>query len=378
MRKVGVGVIGAGNIGFFHLRGLQMVNVYGDYQADLVVLADCDEEAANRLGKRYGFKKITTNWEDVINDPEVEVVSVLTPNCEHAKMAIAAAKAGKHVMVEKPMAMSVEEAKEMEDAFAAAGVSNMVNFIYRTVPVNVEAKKLVEEGALGDITFFRGWFECSYKADPETKLQWRDLKSKANTGVIGDIIAHIISISDFVGGSKLGEIVEVCANTDTYYKTRKDLDNDGAVYEVDTDDICSVLVKYSSGRSGIMYSSRIAHGHDNYFGYEIECTKGTLSFDLERMNELTLFEAGDKEVNGFMRQVGTPKYGEYSTFNVYGGSCIGYPDLFAMHYEKLFKAIDAKKTDIDINISYGAKVDRIMAAIVKSAEEGRWVKVSEM
>ena len=114
MRKVGVGVIGAGNIGFFHLRGLQMVNVYGDYQADLVVLADCDEEAANRLGKRYGFKKITTNWEDVINDPEVEVVSVLTPNCEHAKMAIAAAKAGKHVMVEKPMAMSVEEAKEIE------------------------------------------------------------------------------------------------------------------------------------------------------------------------------------------------------------------------------------------------------------------------
>ena len=114
MRTVGVGVIGAGNIGFFHIRGLKMVNVFGDYDVRLVALADTDKEQAETIGKRFGFEKITTDYKDLISDPDVEVVAVLTPNYTHAQLAIDAAKAGKHVMVEKPMAMSVKQAKEME------------------------------------------------------------------------------------------------------------------------------------------------------------------------------------------------------------------------------------------------------------------------
>lgn len=377
MRVMKVGVIGAGNIGFFHIRGLKMVNVYGDYDVELVALADTDEKKAQEIGTRFGFKKITTDYNEVINDPEVEVVSVLTPNYTHAEIAIAAAKAGKHVMVEKPMTMNEEEAREMEEVFEKAGVKSMVNFIYRTVPVIKEAKKLFEGDRLGDITFFKGWFECSYKADEDKELQWRDEKKKAATGVIGDIVAHVVSLSDFIGADKLGEITEVCAVKDTYYKQRKDLENDGRTVEIDTDDVCSVLVKYASGRTGIMYSSRIARGHDNWLGYEIEGTKGTVSFDLNRLNELRIYEDGEYATRGFKTIYGNPSHAGYRDFNIYEESGISYPELFAMHYHKLFDAI-AKDEKIDIDVSYGAKVDRVLFAMLKSAEEDRWVKISEI
>ncbi len=377
MKKVKVGVIGAGNIGFFHIRGLKMVSVYGDYDVELTTLADIDAKQGESLGKRFGFKNITTDYNDIINDPEIDVVSVLTPNCTHAEIAMAAAKAGKHVMVEKPMTMNMEEAAEMTKAFEEAGVVNMVNFIYRTVPVIKEAKHMIESGRLGDITFFKGWFECSYKADPEKELQWRDEKKKAATGVIGDVVAHIVSLSDFIGESKLGKIEAVCAVKDTYHKTRKDMDNDGAIVEIDTDDVCSVIVKYESGRTGIMYASRIARGHDNYLGYEIECTNGTVSFDLNRLNELRIYENGEYATQGFKTVYGNPSHDGYKDFNIYEESGISYPELFAMHYQKLFNAINGKG-EIDINVSYGAQVDKVLFAVLKSAEEDRWVKISEM
>lgn len=377
MKKVGVGVIGVGNIGFFHTRGLKMVNVYGDYEAELVALADTDAERGKYIGERFGFKRITTDYMDVINDPEVEVVSVLTPNCTHTEIAIAAAKAGKHVMVEKPLTMNKEETEEIVKAFEEAGVSSMVNFIYTTVPVNKEAKKLIGDGRIGDVTYFKGWFECSYKGDPDKELQWRDEKSKAATGVIGDVIAHIVSISDMIGGDTLGEIVAVCANRDTVYTKREDMDNGGREVDIDTDDICSVLVKYSTGRTGIMYATRLAPGHDNYFGYEIEGTKGTLAWSLNRINELQFYEKGEYETQGFKTILGNPTHGDYKTFNIYEESGVSYPELFAMHYQKFFKAIDEKKP-IDIDIKYGAYVDKILFAMVKSCEENRWVKIDEI
>lgn len=378
MKKIGVGVIGAGNIGFYHVRGLQMVGVYGDYEADMVIIADNDMDTANRLGKRFGFKKITNDWHDVINNPEVEVVSVLTPNCSHAEIAIAAAKAGKHVMLEKPMTMNSEEADAIEKAFSEAGVVNMVDFIYRTCPVNIEAKKLIEDGRIGEITAFRGWFDASYKADPEKELQWRDVKALAGTGALGDVIAHVISLSDLTTQGQLGEIVEVCAVMDTVYKTRKDMSKNGELVDIDTDDICSILVKYANGRTGVMYASRIATGHDSYLGYEIQGSKGMIRFNLDRVNELEFYENGDYETKGFKTVLGNPVHGDYKVFTPYEEMGVSYADLFSMHYQKLFKAVEEKNNKLDIDVHYGSKVDRIMFAMLKSAQENRWVKVSEI
>lgn len=378
MKKIKVGVIGAGNISFYHVRGLQMVGVYGDYEVDMVSIADPDLDAANKLGKRFGFKKITDNWKEVINDPEIEVVSIVTPNCTHAEIAIAAARAGKHVMLEKPMAMNVEEDKLIEKTFAETGVVNMVDFIYRTVPANIEAKKIVEDGRIGKITAFRGWFDASFKADPQKELQWRDVASKAGTGSLGDTIAHVISLSDLITKSQLGEIIEVCADMDIVYKTRKDLENGGKETEVDTDDICSVLVKYENGRTGVIYASRVATGHDCCMGYEIQGSNGMITFNLDRINELEFFEKDDYETKGFKTVLGNPEHGDYSVFTPYEEMGISYADLFSMHYQKLFKAIDDKNNKIDIDVNYGSKVDRIMFAMLKSAKEKRWVKVEEI
>lgn len=378
MKKIGVGVIGAGNISFYHVRGLQMVEVYGDYKADMVIIADSNLEAANSLGKRFGFQKITDDWREVINDPDVDVVTIVTPNCTHAEIAIAAAKAGKNVMIEKPMAMNPDEDRKIEEAFSESGVVNMVDFIYRTVPVNVEAKKLVEDGRIGEITAFRGWFDASYKADPEKELQWRDVKALAGTGVLGDVIAHVISLSDLITKSQLGGIVEVCADMDTVYKTRRDLEQNGKMVEIDTDDVCSVLIRYANGRTGIIYASRIAAGHDCYMGYEIQGSKGMLKFNLDRINELEFYENGDYETKGFRTVLGNPMHGDYRVFTPYDEMGISYADLFSMHYQKLFKALDEKEHKIDIDVHYASKVDKIMFAILKSAQEGRWVKVSEV
>ncbi len=155
------------------------------------------------------------------------------------------------------------------------------------------------------------------------------------------------------------------------------MDNDGAIVEIDTDDVCSVIVKYESGRTGIMYASRIARGHDNYLGYEIECTNGTVSFDLNRLNELRIYENGEYATQGFKTVYGNPSHDGYKDFNIYEESGISYPELFAMHYQKLFNAINGKG-EIDINVSYGAQVDKVLFAVLKSAEEDRWVKISEM
>ena len=380
MKKIGVGVIGAGNIGFFHTRGLQMVPIYGKYQPEFIILADLDPAAGKKMGEKLDFKKITTDWHDVINDPEVDVVTIATPNYLHAEMAIEAAKAGKHVMLEKPMAMSYEESLAIDRAFEEAGVVNMVDFIYRTVPVNVKLTEMVKDGRLGDITYFRGWFNCSYKADPETELQWRDVKDLAATGVIGDVIAHTLSLSDMIIGPQVGEITEVCAATDTVFETREDKAQilDGKTFKVDTDDICSVIVKYANGRTGIMYASRIAAGEDCFMGFEIQGTKGAARFNLQRINEMELYEETDQETRGFRTVLGKPSHGDYSTFTIYDECGISYADLFAMHYEKLFEAMDAGNNHLDIDVNYATKVDRVMCAILKSAEEGRWVKVEEI
>lgn len=380
MRKIGVGVIGAGNIGFYHTRGLQMVPVYGDYQPDFVIMADIDAEAGKRLGERFGFRKITTDWHDVVSDPDVEVVVIATPNYLHAEMAIAAAKAGKHVMLEKPMAMDYQESLAIDKAFEKAGVVSMVDFIYRIAPVSVKVKELAESGRLGEMTHFRGWFNCSYKADPAKELQWRDVKKLAASGVIGDMLAHVISLSDMITGCQFGEITEVCAVTDTIFETRQDPDQvlDGNEFKVDTDDICSVILKYASGRTGVMYGSRIVAGEDTFAGYEIQGTKGSVRFNLDRINEMELFEYGDAETPGFRTVYGNPAHGDYKVFTPYSEDGISYADLFAMHYQKLFKAIDEKNNKLDIDVNYASKVDRIMFAMLKSAKEGRWVKVEEI
>lgn len=379
MKKIGIGLIGAGNIAQFHMQGYNSVReAYGEIDPQFIIVADLLEERARSIAARYNFEKYTTDWRQVIDDPAVEAVLITTPNYMHAEMAIAAAKAGKHVMCEKPMAMSDAEGQAMVDAVRDAGVVSQVDFIYRKCPASEMAKALIDEGALGEINTFRGWFDAGYMADPSTPMMWRQYKKYAGTGAMGDITAHIISLSDYLVNGQLGGIEEVCAVWDTAITARTAMDDPSRRDAVDTDDLNYVLIRYKNGRIGTMYASRIATGHDCRLGYEVHGSKGSISYTVNRINELEVFiEDSDKPMRGFKTLSPNTAHGDYKNYSIYDDMGISYGDVMGIQAQDFLHAI-ANGGAVETDIAYGYYIDRVMDAMVKSIQERRWVKISEV
>lgn len=379
MRKVGIGLIGAGVIAKFHMQGYNSVfENYGDVEPRFVIVADLDIERAEKLKASYRFEKATDNWRDVIENPDVELVLITTPNYLHAEMAIAAAKAGNHIMCEKPMSMDLEEGNAMVEAVKNAGVISQVDFVYRKCPTIVEAKKMIDNGTIGEIVTFRGWFDCAYMADPETPMMWREYKKFAGTGSMGDLVAHVISLSDYLLNEQVGGIDEVNCFCDIVYKEREDMFDPAKKAEVDTNDIDYSIVRYQNGRIGVLYSSRVAVGHDSRLGFEVVGSKGTIKFALNRMNELDIFiEDGDAVNRGFKTLSPNPNHGEFSHYCTYGDDGISYPNVMGIQAHSMLAAV-ANNQPLDIDIAYGLEVDRVMLAMQKSAKSKKAVKVSDI
>ncbi|MCB6365701.1 Gfo/Idh/MocA family oxidoreductase [Intestinibacillus massiliensis] len=377
MRELKIGLIGAGWMGSYHMVGFTNVRqAYGDKVCPVFEhVADPDEAAAKRAAARFGFKKCSCDWADVVNDPAVELVVVATPNDSHAEISIAAAKAGKHIICEKPMANTLEDGRAMVEAVEQAGVKSLVDFIYTKCPANVYAKQLIQEGKLGEILTFRGEFDCSYCADPATPSKWRQYASVAGTGALGDLTAHVISLSDMLVGQ---EITEVCATWETVYPERLRAEGAPDKVAVDTDDQIYILVRYANGHIGQMSSSRISTGKPCALAYEIQGSKGTIKFDLTRINELQVYRDGGEEGDrGFHVLKGNTAHGDYKQFCATDELGISYADVMGIQARHMVDAIvDGKPVGIDI--AYGHKVDRIMAAMALSAKENRWVKIAEM
>lgn len=379
MRKVKIGLIGAGVIAKFHLQGYNSVfENYGDVKPEFIIVADRDEAAAKRIRDSYGFKEITDNWKDVINHNEVELVLITTPNYLHGEMVIAAAKAGKHIMCEKPMSMTMAEGNEMVKAAKEAGIISQINFVYRKCPTIVEAKKMIDRGEIGEIVTFRSWFDCAYMADPKTPMMWREYKKFAGTGSMGDLTAHVISLSDYLLNDRVGGIEEVSCFCDIVYKERDDMFEPQKKAAVDTNDVDYTIVRYQNGRTGVLYSSRVAIGHDSRMGFQVVGSKGTISFSLNRLNELEIFmDDGDEGKKGFKTLSPNTLHGEYSHYSAYNDDGISYPNVMGIQAHAMMEAV-AREQALDVDIAYGLEVDRVMAAMQKSAQEGRTVKVSDI
>lgn len=379
MKKVGIGLIGAGVIAKFHMQGYNSVfENYGDVEPRFVIVADPDMERAEKLKVSYRFEKATDNWRDVIENPQVELVLITAPNYLHAEIAIAAAKAGKHIMCEKPMSMNLEEGNAMVEAVRDAGVISQVDFVYRKCPTIVEAKKMIDNGTIGEIVTFRGWFDCAYMADPETPMMWREYKKFAGTGSMGDLAAHVISLSDYLLNDQVGGIDEVNCFCDIVYKEREDMFDPAKKAEVDTNDVDYSIVRYQNGRTGVLYSSRVAVGHDSRLGFEVVGSKGTIKFALNRMNELDIFiEDGDAVSRGFKTLSPNPNHGEFSHYCTYGDDGISYPNVMGIQAHSMLAAV-ANNQPLDIDIKYGLEVDRVMLAMQKSAKSKKAVKVSDI
>ncbi len=298
--EVGVGMLGYAFMGKAHSNAFKTIP-YMMYPPPaipkMVSISGRNEDAVKAAAQRFGYAKYTTDWREQIDDPDVQLFDNGGPNDAHAEPCIAAAAAGKHILCEKPLGRTAEESKTMLDAVEKAGVKHMVAFKYRFVPAIRQIKNLIDSGTLGRIYHWRAvylqeWIMPHF----ETPMIWRLDKSVAGSGSLGDLGAHIIDLAHYL----VGDMKSVAAMTKTFIEKRPFADGSG-MGTVDVDDAFVAAVEFTNGAIGTLEATRFAGGHKNSNCIEINGEKGSIRFNLERMNELDVFWVDDepKTTQGF-------------------------------------------------------------------------------
>lgn len=390
MKTKNIGVVGAGFMGKAHCVALSnMPKLFTDAPYVPVFKTVCDivPEIAEDFKERFSFEKACTDYMDIINDPEIDIVCVCTPNDSHAEISIAALKAGKHVICEKPIATKTEDAKAMAEAAEEAakkGIVSMCGYQYRRVPAIDEAKKIIESGRLGEITNVRAQYLQSWSADPRSPLSWRFVKETAGAGTLGDIFTHALDIAQYLAGN----VTDVVSMVKTYINERPvqeggvdllgtvKLGDDAKKQVVDVDDEVSVLCKFDSGAIGSVEATRMAWGRNNYLTVEVHGTKGSLTWNYERLNELEVcygMEDNDGE-RGFRKIYTGPAnpHGDV-TWNIPGMN-IGYGELKAIEAYEFAKAVEGGYQPTT-SFTVGYQLDRVCEAVLESNEKKAWVEV---
>lgn len=347
------------------------------------VVVDVTDALAGEARLRYGFEQGASDWRSVVRRPDIDIVDIVTPNDSHAEIAIAAAEAGKHIICEKPLARTGDEAKTMLDAVRKAGVIHMVAFNYRRTPAVALARKYVEEGRIGRVLNFRGTYLQDWSADPDSPLSWRFQKKIAGSGAVGDIGTHVVDLARYL----VGEIAEVSALVRTYNETRPlqsgGLDKLGAAEKnaggeraaVDVDDEVVTLLKFADGAIGSLEATRNAYGRNNFITFEIHGTRGSIAFNYERRDELQVMFADDPaDARGFRTVYSGPAHPYGSGLWPIPALGIGYSETKIVECFDFFSAVVSGRQPSP-NFEDGYRIARIADALIESGEGGRWVKV---
>lgn len=371
--EVGVGMLGYAFMGKAHSHAMLTIPhmMYPPPAIPkLAAIAGRNEEAVKEAAKRYGYQRYYTDWREMLKDDSVQLFDNGGPNDAHAEPSIAAAKAGKHVLCEKPLGRTADESKRMRDEVMATGVKNMVAFNYRFVPAIRQIRKLVESGALGQIYHFRAvylqeWIMPHYG----TPMIWRLKKDQAGSGALGDLGAHIIDLARYL----VGEIGSVSAMKKTFIKQRPD--GQGGMGTVDVDDAFASVVEFENGALGTLEATRFAGGRKNGQRLEINAEKGSIVFNLERMNEMEVFWVGEqpKETQGFHNVLVSEGYHPWWENWWPQGHMIGWEHTFMHEITHLLDCIvnDKPVSPIGADFEDGYRAAVICDAIVDSAEQGR-------
>lgn len=339
----------------------------------LVAIAGRNAEATAEAARRYGYEGYYTDWRKMLENDAIQVFDNGGPNDAHAEPCIEAAKAGKHVFCEKPLARTAEEAKSMLDAVQKAGVKHMVAFNYRFVPAIMQAKKLIESGALGRIFHYRAVYLQEWIIDPNFPKIWRLDKKVAGSGALGDLGAHIIDLARFL----VGEPKAIMGMTKTFIEERPL--PEGGRGKVDVDDAFVSLFEFENGAIGTLEASRFCQGRKNHEVLEINGEKGTIHFNLERMNELDVFWAGEepKETRGFHNTLISESYHPFWENWWPHGHIIGWEHSFVHEFHHFFDAIVNNKSVAPYGATFedGYRNAVICDAIVESAQSGKRVDI---
>ena len=386
MKTLNVGLVGAGFMGKAHsLAYAAMPMFFWPAPAIPVrkLIAEATDELARDAAQRFGFESFTSDWTRLVEDPAIDIVSIATPNHLHAEIAIAAAKAGKHILCEKPLARTAAEAKHMLDAVEAAGVTHMVAFNYRRTPAVALARQLIDDGSIGKILNFRGTYLQDWSADPLSPLSWRFSKEIAGSGALGDIGTHILDLARYL----VGEIAAVNAMLQTYIPERPrqsggaDLLGSGGRQadaprgRVDVDDEVVTLLRFQDGAVGSLEATRNAYGRHNFLTFEIHGTDGSVYFNYERRDELQVCLKDDSDsLRGYRTIYTGPAHPYGQSLWPIPALGIGYSETKIIECHDFVRAI-VDSTPTSPNFHDGYQIARIADAILTSGEAQRWVEV---
>ncbi|MEM3501580.1 MAG: Gfo/Idh/MocA family oxidoreductase [Candidatus Bathyarchaeia archaeon] len=282
---VGVGMLGYAFMGKAHSNAYKKIPyIFWPPPAIPKLIAICGRNRLRASGaaERYGYTRYYTDWRDLVKDPEVEIFDNGAPNRLHAEPCIAAAERGKHVICEKPMALTAEEAENMLRAVERTNVKHMVAFNYRFVPAIQVAKKLIDDGVIGRVYHFHGRYLQEWLIDPQFPITWRTVKTESGSGVLGDLGSHLVDLAHYL----VGDITSVTAITKTFIEDRPIHGDDVRMGRVDVDDAFECIVEFRNGAVGHISASRVCSGRKNYQHIELYGDGGSIVFNLERLNEL--------------------------------------------------------------------------------------------
>ena len=369
-KELTIGLIGTGFMGKTHVYGFAIADRVFDlpYRLKLVSVADVSEELAQSAALSLGFESATSNWMDLINDKDLDLISITSPNVFHKEMAIAALNAGKHVYCEKPLAPTLEDSEEMVHVAGQSEGKTQVGFNYLSNPMIVVARDLIKSGELGDIMSFRGIHAEDYMSDPESSYTWRH--DPIGGGVLGDLGSHILATAEFL----LGPISEVLGDCVTVIPSRKA--ENGERREIIVDDISRSYLKFATGVTGSIEASWLATGRKMQHDFEVHGTLGSISYSQERLNELHFFSRKDNSgLQGFRKIEASPEHEPYGRFCVAPGHQLGFNDLKAIEISKFVKAIEGTELE-PFNFESGHRIQLLINAIRKSSVENVWTRVT--
>ena len=380
-------MIGYRFMGKAHSNGWRQAPRFFPLEAELEMHTICGRqpEGVETAARELGWKNASTDWKEVIENPEIDVVDINTPNDSHAEIAIAAANAGKHVLCEKPLALTVGQCREMLDAAEKNGVVHMVCHNYRRIPAIAHAKKMIEEGALGELFHYRARYAQDWIIDPNFPLVWRLQKGVSGSGAHGDINAHIIDLGRYL----VGEFAEVCGLMNTFINQRP-LENaagkgDGLggvagatkMGEVTVDDAAIFIGRFENGALANLEATRFALGRKNNIAIEINGSQGSLFFDFEDMNRLKFFDNRQPEDRqGFSDILVTQPGGTHPYVGQWWppGHILGYEHTFVHTLADFVNAVVAGQA-IQPTFEDGLKNQRVLEAVEQSANSKQWTAV---
>ncbi|WP_324650826.1 Gfo/Idh/MocA family oxidoreductase [Georgenia sp. H159] len=377
--RIGVAMIGYAFMGRAHSQAWRNAHRFFDLPLEphMAVLVGRDEQRATAAAGQLGWGAVETDWRRAIARDDVDVVDICTPGDTHAEIAIAALEAGKHVLVEKPMANTVAEAEAMAAAAAtarASGVRSMVGFTYRRVPAIQLARQLIADGRIGEVRQVRAQYLQDWLADADAPLSWRLDKEKAGSGALGDIGAHIVDLTQFITGQRL---TGVSGMLDTFVTERPVAESFSGLHgtagtergPVTVDDAALFTARLDSGAPAILEATRFAWGRKNAMRIEVNGSTGSIAFDFEEMNVLNFYDATEPAVtSGFRRILVTEPVHPYIEGWWPPGHGLGYEHGFVHQVVDLVRALAADE-DPAPSFEDGLHVQRVLDAVERSSAQ---------